>query len=82
MTLRSQLNLFELEKPKQDASWLKRCAFFNSYIFISMSCFTCEFLAEWSCDGSCFDQRCLANRFKILDFGHAVIIDKIVVFFG
>lgn len=82
MTLRSQLNLFKLEKPKQDASWLRRWAFYNSSTSISIVCFTCEFLAEWSCDGSCFDQRCLANMFKILDFGHAVVVDKIVVFFG
>lgn len=43
---------------------------------------TCEFLAEWRCDGSRFDQRCLANVLKLLDFGHAVVVDEVVVFFG
>lgn len=52
------------------------------YIFIFVTCLTCEFLAEWRCDGSCFDQRCLANVFELLDFGHAVVVDQIVVFFS
>lgn len=51
-------------------------------IHCSIICLTCEFLAELSCDGGCFDQRRLANVFEILDFGHAVVVDKIVVFFG
>lgn len=78
--------LFELKKPKRDLALQlaeEVCFLVNkSYIFISMICLTREFLAEWSCDGSWFDQRCLANLFKILNFGHAVVVDKIVVFFG
>lgn len=43
---------------------------------------TCEFLAEWRCDGSGSDQSCLADVFQILDFRHTVMIDKVIVFFG
>lgn len=43
---------------------------------------TCEFLAERRCDGGGFDQRCLADVFQILDLRHAVVVDKVIVFFG
>ena len=43
---------------------------------------TCEFLAEWHCDGSGFDQCCLADMLQILDVRNTVMVDKIVVFFG
>lgn len=43
---------------------------------------TCEFLAEWRCDGGGFDQSCLANVFYILDLRHAVVVDKVIVFSG
>lgn len=43
---------------------------------------TCEFLAEWRCYGGGFDQRGLADVFQILDLRHAVMVDKVIVFFG
>lgn len=43
---------------------------------------TCEFLADWRCDGSGFDQRCLANMLQVLDLRHTIMVDKVIVFFG
>ena len=43
---------------------------------------TCEFLAEWRCDGSGFDQCGLADMLEILDFRNTVVVNKVVVFFG
>lgn len=43
---------------------------------------TCELLAEWRCDGGGFDQRCLADVLQIFDLRHAVVVDKVIVFFG
>lgn len=43
---------------------------------------TCEFLTEWRCDGGGSDQRCFADVFQIFDLGHAVVVDKVIVFFG
>lgn len=43
---------------------------------------TCEFLTEWRCDGWRFDQRCLADMFQVFDFGHTVVVDKVIVLLG
>lgn len=43
---------------------------------------TCEFLAEWGCDGRRLDQRCLADVLQVLDFRDAVVVDKVIVFLG
>lgn len=43
---------------------------------------TCEFLADWRCDGSGFDQRRLANMLQVLDLRDTVVVDKVIVFFS
>lgn len=43
---------------------------------------TCEFLTEWRRDGGRFDQRCLADMFQVFDFGHTVVVDKVIVLLG
>lgn len=41
---------------------------------------TCELLAERYLNGSCLDERCLANMLKVFDLRYTVVVDEVVVF--